>query len=39
VALDALKMAYAETGDARFIQLFTERRDSLLASTLFRPQP
>jgi hypothetical protein len=38
VALDALKIAYAETGDARFIQLFSEKRDSLLASAVLRPR-
>jgi hypothetical protein len=37
VALDALKIAYAETGDQRFLQLFTERRGNLLASTVLRP--
>lgn len=37
VTLDALKIAYAETGDQRFLQLFSERRGSLLASTVLRP--
>ncbi len=32
VALDALKVAYAETGDAQFLQQFVQRRDALLAA-------
>ena len=32
VALDALKVAYAETGDAQFVQQFVARRDALLAA-------
>jgi hypothetical protein len=31
VALDALKIAYAETGDQQFLQQFAERRDKLVA--------
>jgi hypothetical protein len=33
VALDALKIAYAETGDRQFLRLFEEQRNKLLAST------
>lgn len=36
VALDALKIAYAETGEQRYLRLFVEKRESLLASTLLR---
>ena len=36
VALDALKIAYAETGEQRYLRLFIEKRESLLASTVFR---
>ena len=32
VALDALKIAYAETGDQQFLQQFAERRDQLTAA-------
>ena len=32
VALDALKVAYAETGDAQFLQQFVERRKAVLAA-------
>jgi hypothetical protein len=32
VALDALKIAYAETGDAQFLRQFVDRRDRLLAA-------
>jgi len=31
VALDALKIAYTQTLDPTFVQLFVERRDHLLA--------
>jgi hypothetical protein len=34
VALDALKIAYTETGDRQFLRLFVEQRDKLLASAL-----
>jgi hypothetical protein len=37
VALDALKIAYAETGGERYLRLFIEKRDDLLASVLRRP--
>jgi len=32
VALDALKMAYVETGEAQFLQQFVDRRNQLLAA-------
>ena len=35
VALDALKIAYAETGDPHFLRQFAERRDKLAAAAWF----
>ena len=34
VALDALKIAYAQTGDQEFLRRFVEQRDAVLASAL-----
>jgi hypothetical protein len=41
VALDALKIAYADTGDREFLSLYSDRRTALLGETLFdvAPQP
>lgn len=36
VALDALKIAYAETGEQQFLRLFAEQRDKLVAETWYR---
>jgi hypothetical protein len=38
VALDALKVACVETGDAQFLQQFTARRDALLAAAFPKGQ-
>jgi hypothetical protein len=35
IALDALKIAYRDTGDQQFLRLFVERRDKLLGATWF----
>jgi hypothetical protein len=35
VALDALKIAYAETGDQEFLRLFAAQRDKLVAAAWF----
>lgn len=35
IGLDALKIAYRETGDQQFLRLFVEQRDKLLAAAWF----